>query len=197
MKTLASFALLVGVSAWAAQPRPVQLLSAATVERESIYLSDLLVPDTRGPLRVATEEIPLGRSPQPGSLRAFTREQLLHLIGGRVEVEVPEQVVVRRPLQESQRKQLAGKSPPYENRVGRGTHEVAPPLIRPRVPALLAVETDAVRIQLRVLPLRAGALGETVRVLDPATRRVLVAQVAGEGLLKLCDQQAAGEGTHR
>lgn len=187
MKTLSSFVLLVAVSAWAAQPRPVQLLSAATAERESILLSDLLPPDARGPLRAAADRIPLGRSPQPGSFRVFTREQLLHLIGAQVEVEAPEQVVVRRPLEGG----------PAKTQTPLPPRQHAPALVNPRIPAALVVESKTIRIQLRVLPLRAGALGETVGVLDPVTHRVLVAQVAGEGLLKLRDERTTTERSRR
>ena len=182
MKTLVSLALLLAASAWAAQKKPVELLSAATVARERVYLSDLLPPGTRGQLRDAAEEIALGRSPQPGSFRVFGREQLRHLIGAQIEVEVPEQVVVRRPPE--------GADTKVQTTLPR---RIAPPLVRPRVPASLVIESEAIRIQLRVVPLRAAALGETVRVLDPVTHRVLLAQVTGERLLKLRDEQTTAE----
>jgi hypothetical protein len=48
-----------------------------------------------------------------------------------------------------------------------------------------SMESDTIRIRLRVLPLRKAALGETVRVVDSTTHRVLLADVTGEGMLAL------------
>jgi hypothetical protein len=115
----------------------------------------------------------------------FGREQLRRKIGGEFALTLPEQVVVRRLSAEPDSLHRDGEAPLLENREKWGTQRPGRPLVEARVPASLVVESDAVRIQLRVIPLRKAGLGETVRVLDPATRRVLVAQVAGEGLLEI------------
>lgn len=172
MRMLAGFGLALMALAAAAQSRPVHLLSEVAVQREDVRLSDLL-PSASARVQLAGENIELGRAPQPGSFRVFSREQLLHRIAGRIDVEVPEQVVVRRPLRDSNALTALPQRHAFV------------PLVDPRRPASLIFEAQAIRIQMQVIPLRRAGLGETVRVLDPATRRVLVAQVAGEGLLEI------------
>lgn len=182
MRMLAGFGIVLAALTAAAQSRPVRLLSEVAVQREDVRLFDLLPSGSSARVPLATDNIGLGRAPQPGSFRVFTREQLLHRIGGRSDVDIPEQVVVRRPLADS----YAGKPLPHR-------HAVAA-LVDPRRPASLIVETQAIRIQMQVIPLRKAGLGETVRVFDPATRRVLVAQVAGEGLLQISGESHLTKG---
>jgi hypothetical protein len=57
--------------------------------------------------------------------------------------------------------------------------------------ALLVTESNNLRITQTVFPLKMGRAGEIVRVTNPATRRVLVAEVVGPGLLRPA-QAAAG-----
>ena len=84
----------------------VRLRADVTVEDKTVRLSDLL-PDNAGTqLKAAAESLSLGRAPQIGSLRVLTASELRHLIVetplSRAEIEIPEQVVVRRigwPLQ--------------------------------------------------------------------------------------------------
>src|SRR5438034_2663933 len=95
-----SFALLLTVMHTDAQMRPVALLSEVLVERGNIFLSDLLPPKTASELRSIAASISLGRSPQPGSFRVFTREQLRARVGDVFAVSLPDQVVVRRTLSE-------------------------------------------------------------------------------------------------
>lgn len=173
MRALAGLGFALVALAAAAQSRQVHLLSEVAVRRDNVRLSDLLPAEAS--VRMPAEAIDLGRTPQPGSFRVFTREQLRRRIGGGIEVEIPEQVVVRRPLAD-----LEGNS----RKLSPQRHNVAA-LVDPRRPASLIFEAQAIRIQLQVIPLRKAGLGETVRVLDPVTRRVLVAQVAGEGLLEI------------
>ena len=78
----------------------VRLRADVTVEDKTVRLSDLL-PDNAGTqLKAAAESLSLGRAPQIGSLRVLTASELRHLIVetplSRAEIEIPEQVVVRR-----------------------------------------------------------------------------------------------------
>jgi flagella basal body P-ring formation protein FlgA len=178
--------LLLMASSLAAQPA-VHLLSEVIVSSDSVHFADLLPSGTSPRLRAATLHITLGRSPQPGSFRVFTREQLLHKLGGQFQVAVPEQVVVRRLIPQT----------PANARATLPRRQTASPLVYPEVPASLVIERDAIRIHLRVLPLRKAALGEMVRVLDPASHRIFRAQVAGEGLLRIGADARSGEGNNR
>jgi hypothetical protein len=183
MRTL--LILLFGALTMAAQPRAVQLLPEVTVQRESILLSDLLPGEAGAGLQVEAQQVLLGRSPQPGSFRVFTREQLLHRLGDQFEFLVPEQVVVRRFGDTHKQPDVPLRRPTPQA------------LVKSQVPAALVIESDAIRIQLRVVPLRKAGLGETVRVLDPATRRLFVAKVAGPGLLQLSTEKQKAEGILR
>lgn len=188
MKRLASVGfLLVLALASAAQNRPVQLLSEASAHGENILLSDLLPPDANAQLCARAGQTTLGRSPQPGSFRVFSREQLQRKIGSQFELNIPEQVIVRR-LDQGRTSELQPSLRQRQN---------ALPLVEPHVPASLVIADDAIRIQMRVLPLGKAALGETVRVLDPVSHRVLVAQVAGQGLLRLRAKDGSAKGTQR
>jgi hypothetical protein len=78
----------------------VRLRAEVTVEGNTVWLSDLL-PDNAGRrLKAAAESLSLGRAPQIGSLRVLTASELRHLIVetplSMAEIEIPEQVVVRR-----------------------------------------------------------------------------------------------------
>src|SRR5579864_34235 len=57
-------------------------------------------------------------------------------------------------------------------------------LVRPGRPAFLLFAENGLRISMRVLPLKRGTLGETVKVLDPATHRTFLEQVRGTDLLQ-------------
>jgi hypothetical protein len=84
----------------------VRLRAEVTVEGTTVRLSDLL-PDNAGTqLKAAAESLPLGRAPQIGSLRVFSANQVRQAIAeiplATTEIDIPEQVVVRRigwPLQ--------------------------------------------------------------------------------------------------
>ena len=67
-----------------------------------------------------------------------------------------------------------------------GTNTAVSPrrLIQPGRPALLSIEQAGIRITVRVLPLRAAGLGETVRVVEKKSRRIFVAQVVAEDQLE-------------
>ena len=260
-RTLVIFVLLIIAPLMDAQSRQLELLPEAVVQRETLWLSDLLPAEASTALRSAAAEISLGRSPEAGSFRVFTRAQLRAEVPDKIAISLPEQVVVRRGggnLEiESIRQALASSAvsgidfskatilfpreilartygpqlevtrlaqvsdrrfsatlrcpernacgaflaeielPEYEASVRRvqpgatsKTHSPAqvltsPTLVRPGILASLVMESDSIRIRLRVLPLRKAALGETVRVVDSTTHRVLLADVTGEGMLAL------------
>jgi hypothetical protein len=78
----------------------VRLLAEVTVQQETLRLSDLLPDGAGAPLKGAAERLSLGRAPQVGSVRVFTASELRNAIRerspGMREVDIPEQVVVRR-----------------------------------------------------------------------------------------------------
>jgi hypothetical protein len=84
----------------------VRLRAEVTVEGTTVRLSDLL-PDNAGTeLKAAAESLSLGRAPQIGSLRVLSANKVRQAIAeiplATTEIDIPEQVVVRRigwPLQ--------------------------------------------------------------------------------------------------
>jgi hypothetical protein len=260
-RTLVIFVLLIIAPVMEAQSR-LELLPEAVVQRERLWLSDLLPAEASTALRSAAAGISLGRSPEVGSFRVFTRAQLRAEVPDKIAIGLPEQVVVRRgggnleiehirqalassavsnridfskatilfpreilartygpQLEVTRLAQVSDRHfsatlrcrernacgaflaeielPEYEESVRRvqpratsKTHSPArvltsPTLVRPGILASLVMESDTIRIRLRVLPLRKAALGETVRVVDSTTHRVLLADVTGEGMLAL------------
>jgi len=255
------FVLLMTAPAMVAQPRPLELLSVAVVQRETVWLSDLLPAEASPDTRSTAEKISLGRSPELGSFRVFTRPQLQAETVGKIEIGLPEQVLVLRQgwsldverVREALARSAVAKGRNFSQAIvsipqeimtavpgsqlevtrlartsdrqftatvrcrernacgaflaeivptsdilsrpwkGQGLSRItvpaqahnSPSLVRPGIPASLVIESDAVRITLRVPPLRRAALGETVRVLDSATHRVLLADVTGECKLRL------------
>src|SRR5579864_336600 len=231
------------------------LLNDAVTNEEFVRLSDLLPPDVNTTLRLAAEEISLGRSPEPGSFRIFTLEELQTAVGSKAAVDIPQQVIVRRagwPVSTDSIRSVAQAFRPSidwaqaevvfpsevatrtpgarlranELRTGRNPrtlmvcvecrnrHDCAPfwaemrfsrsvekpmqsklepahlelqsatTLVRPGRRAFLLFAENGLQISMRVLPLKRAALGETVKVLDPATHRTFLAQVRGTDLLQ-------------
>lgn len=72
------------------------LLQTIIVSGDHVRLSDLLSPDTAGPVRAAAAAIDLGRAPEPGSFRSFSRAQLREAIGSQFALDVPAEVTVHR-----------------------------------------------------------------------------------------------------
>lgn len=104
MKYLLIFAGIVTVFATNsnadAENLRVHLRAEVTVQSETLRLSDLLPDDAGTRLRAATERLSLGRAPQAGSVRVFTlselREAIAQIPPHTSEIDIPEQVVVRR-----------------------------------------------------------------------------------------------------
>lgn len=92
--SIAVLSLLAGTSLWA-QDAMVALRDEATVQGETIRLSDLLSSDATYATRLAAENIALGRAAEPGSLRLFCGEELRRAVGGEIAVKFPALVVVR------------------------------------------------------------------------------------------------------
>jgi flagella basal body P-ring formation protein FlgA len=63
-------------------------------------------------------------------------------------------------------------------------YSTGPFLVQPGAPAWLVIEDSGMKIMEKVMPLRKGHAGETVRVRDVTAHRVLVGQVIGEKLLR-------------
>jgi hypothetical protein len=75
------------------------LMRDAAVNGKSIYLSDLLPESSPAALRVSAQEILVGKSPQPGSMRVLSSGEIVRLLNsGNLlsRVTVPEQIVVHR-----------------------------------------------------------------------------------------------------
>jgi hypothetical protein len=70
------------------------------VDGGSIYLSDLLPNSAPSRVRLAAQEILVGQSPRPGSIRVLTSEGLERVLDDQQslsnELQVPEQIIVRR-----------------------------------------------------------------------------------------------------
>jgi hypothetical protein len=93
--------------------------------------------------------------------------------GGRFLVEVSEFNGGRKPAGSGS---VGGQPVP----MGIGNH----PLMRSGERAILVLQGGEMRISLPVICLGRGTLGESIRVLDRASHRVFVAQIAGEGTLR-------------
>jgi hypothetical protein len=76
---------------------------------------------------------------------------------------------------------VGGFSPPAPKVVA----ESGPVLIQPGRAALLVIDGGGFRITEPVMPLKRARLGETVRVADPRTHRQWLAQVSGDGVLRV------------
>jgi hypothetical protein len=249
-----------------AAQRIVRLLEDVTVDGATVRLSDLLPPATPAALTTGTENIVVGRAPEPGTVRVISGMTIRASLPEKVSVEIPVLVVVHRQqfpiepeaVKEALKESSAGKQidfsqaqiripagfasripkPQLElldlahgfDRVtliaslrcrertacGRfvaeiilpnplmnddslvGTHsftavrspgfpshsDSTPFLVQPGAPAWLVVENSGMKITQRVMPLKKARAGELVRVTDPITHRVFVAQVVGEKLLR-------------
>src|SRR5579864_6866303 len=246
--------LLAAQTASAPRSSLPTLLSDTATNEEFVRLSDLLPMGVNATLRLAAEKISLGQSPEPGSFRIFTLEELQTAVGNKAAVNIPPQVIVRRsgwpvspdsirsaaqgfrpsidwtqaevvflpevatrnpraPLRASELR--TGRNPRtlmlrvecsrrdcapfwaemrFSEAVERPTQSKLEPaqlelqgataLVRSGRPAVLLFDENGLRISMRVLPLKRAALGETVKVLDPATHRTFLAQVRGTDLLQ-------------
>jgi hypothetical protein len=78
----------------------VRLRTEVTVEGKTLRLCDLLPDDAGTGLKTAAESLSLGRAPEIGSLRVLSANKLRQAIAeiplATTEIEIPEQVVVRR-----------------------------------------------------------------------------------------------------
>jgi hypothetical protein len=81
-------------SGWA-QPT-VPLLSEVTVQHEQVLLSDLLPAGVSSELKAAAEKTILGRSPDPGSARVFSADQIRRAVASGIEISISKPVVVYR-----------------------------------------------------------------------------------------------------
>ncbi len=232
----------------------VTLRESVSIQQPRIRLSDLLPASADQQLRQAAVAVDLGRSPEPGSFRVFTSDELSRRGASKLRVQIPEEVVVHadgfRVKTSALRRALADlKALPTrltateisipeevvtrtENAVfrvvraepgsdshtvmafvkcetrtdcgayvarlrfsetvhwttveprpavktfGRGTTQNS--LVRPGRPASLRFDEAGMRITMPVYPLRRAAMGESVRVLDKASRRIYLARVSGE-----------------
>lgn len=75
---------------------------------------------------------------------------------------------------------LALVNPPRPGRRGAW----ASPIVNRGETATLVVDQPAIRIQIRVVCLEPGVFGQSIRVLDTLSRRVLNAEVTGPGILR-------------
>jgi hypothetical protein len=95
---LAASLLLWSGTGWAAVAK-THLLRDAVVRGPSIFLSDLLPESSPVGVRALSQDILVGRSPQPGSLRVFSGDEIARVLSdGKLlnQVDAPEQIVVRR-----------------------------------------------------------------------------------------------------
>jgi hypothetical protein len=88
-------------------------------------------------------------------------------------------------LDASHRKKLVLMVGPHKPGISSAS---GPILVHPHTIATLVIEEDELRITESVLPAKRARLGETVRVVDPATHHSMLAAVAGPGLLRPVDE---------
>ena len=90
--------MLLWAALFARSEQKLSLPEAATVPGAELRLCDLLPKDAPPQLRMAAAGIALGAAPQPGSLRIFTRQQLLASLPARMlqELSIPARVEVER-----------------------------------------------------------------------------------------------------
>lgn len=94
-----SLCLCVMTASARASGRKIPLAPEAIVDGPSIYLSDVLPKSAPEQLRLAAEEILVGQSPRPGSIRILSNQTIEALLEGEEvldKLEVPEQIVIRR-----------------------------------------------------------------------------------------------------
>lgn len=75
------------------------LVRDAFVNGGSVYLSDLLPESASSPTRSQARDIRIGTSPQPGSVRVLSSDEILRLLdGGNIlgKLEVPSRIVIHR-----------------------------------------------------------------------------------------------------
>jgi Chaperone for flagella basal body P-ring formation len=161
----------------------VTVLAHATVPGGEWSLADILAPDACAQLRQAASSIRLGLAPLPGSPRILTGENIRNLlegvstkIGGEKKFEIPERIVV-----ESARPTFSRTA--HGNRVEQKGNPDA--LVKPGDVATLVWEQGGILIQLPVICLDAGRLGQLVRARSPNGSRILRAEVVGQGALRV------------
>jgi hypothetical protein len=74
-----------------------------------------------------------------------------------------------------------------DSAIGRGKNQAEshlPVLAKPGRPATLIMSGQNMRITTTVVPLQPGSKGQCIRVRDPATARIMTAEVVDEGLLR-------------
>jgi hypothetical protein len=104
--------------ATSAQDPTVALRDEATVQGETVQLADLLPLGVSATTRLAAQKIGLGRAPEPGSMRVFSREELRSAVAGEMAVTFPSRVLVRGagwPLRDASIRRALG-----ESEMGRG-----------------------------------------------------------------------------
>jgi hypothetical protein len=161
----------------------ITVLAHATVPEGEWSLAEILAPDACAQIRQAASRIPLGMAPLPGSPRILTGENVRNLLealsarlGGGEKFEIPERVVV-----ESDRP--AFSRPAQGNRGGpRGNPDA---LVKPGDAATLVWEQGGIVVQLPVICLEAGRLGQSVRARVTKSSRILRAEVVGRGALRV------------
>lgn len=90
----------IGSGAAQAGGAKTSLLRETVVDGGSIYLSDLLPKSAPSRVRLAAQEIVVGQSPRPGSIRVLTNQNLARVLDEQEnllgQLEIPEQMIVRR-----------------------------------------------------------------------------------------------------
>ena len=79
-----------------AQEQQASWLTTVTVSGDRLSLADMLAPGMDTKLRNAAAGVDLGRSPEPGSFRVFTENQLREVVHADFAFDLPAQIIVRR-----------------------------------------------------------------------------------------------------
>lgn len=156
MKKLLSFLALVAATAcpWCgaagASDAKTTLVRDVVVNGKSIYLADLLPASSPGAIRIPAQEILVGASPQPGSVRVFASSDIARLLNDAnlsSRVTVPEQIVVRRSGHLVTREEVAEaiRGTLTHNRI-EGTQEIKPEDIHLSARVIVSAENPDLRV---------------------------------------------------
>ena len=101
---------------------------------------------------------------------------------------LPFHAVLHSPTASLRSDSAAGLAAPMASQPGRSTgkpKQLQPPLTHSGDHVLLVEERSGMRLQVTVVCLQSGGLGDEIRVQNPATRRILLATVAGKNLVRV------------
>ena len=183
------FVASVGPARASAEPdcKTATVLAHVNVPDGEWSLAEVLAPDTCAPLRQAASRVRLGVAPLPGSPRILTGQDIRRLLeqisaslnGRQSEFQIPERIIVEPDRRSSGPASLTSQG----KRFGRSS--VAGPLVKPGETAILVWQQGGILVQLPVICLDSGGLGQSVRARITNGFHILRAEVVGKAALRV------------